>query len=56
MQRLVLPALAAFRPELIVVACGFDACGKDPLGKMLLNSSAFATNDHAAQGLGRAAL
>ncbi len=42
MQRLVLPALAAFRPELIVVACGYDACGKDPLGKMLLNSAAFA--------------
>ncbi|SHF62051.1 Acetoin utilization deacetylase AcuC [Modicisalibacter ilicicola DSM 19980] len=40
--RLVLPALAAFRPELIVVACGYDACGKDPLGKMLLNSAMFA--------------
>ena len=42
MSELVLPALEAFAPELIVVACGYDACGKDPLGKMLLNSAAFA--------------
>ncbi|APE29583.1 class II histone deacetylase [Halomonas aestuarii] len=42
MSELVLPALEAFRPELIVVACGYDACAKDPLGKMLLNSAAFA--------------
>ncbi|WP_346795674.1 class II histone deacetylase [Halomonas sp. Bachu 37] len=43
MDKLVLPALEAFRPDLIVVACGYDACAKDPLGKMLLNSSAFAS-------------
>ncbi|TDX32185.1 acetoin utilization deacetylase AcuC-like enzyme [Modicisalibacter xianhensis] len=42
LQRLVLPAVAAFQPEMIVIACGYDACGKDPLGKMLLNSAAFA--------------
>ncbi|GGY01471.1 histone deacetylase [Litchfieldella qijiaojingensis] len=42
MRRLVLPAIEAFAPELIVVACGYDACAKDPLGKMLLNSAAFA--------------
>ncbi|MGP4844722.1 class II histone deacetylase [Marinobacter sp. 1Y8] len=42
MQHLVLPALAAFRPEMIIIACGYDACAKDPLGKMLLNSGAFA--------------
>ncbi|MEQ5802347.1 class II histone deacetylase [Halomonas sp. H10-9-1] len=42
MTELVLPALEAFAPELIVVACGFDAGAKDPLGKMLLNSAAFA--------------
>lgn len=41
MQRLILPALAAFEPEMIVVACGYDACAKDPLGKMLLDSRAF---------------
>ena len=42
METLVLPAIEAFAPELIVVACGYDACAKDPLGKMLLNSAAFA--------------
>ncbi|WP_163557649.1 class II histone deacetylase [Halomonas sp. NO4] len=41
MGELVLPALEAFAPELIVVACGFDAGAKDSLGKMLLNSRAF---------------
>lgn len=42
MERLILPALEVFAPDLIVVACGYDACAKDPLGKMLLNSAAFA--------------
>ncbi|WP_156105264.1 class II histone deacetylase [Litchfieldella xinjiangensis] len=41
MSELILPALEAFEPDLIVVACGYDACAKDPLGKMLLNSAAF---------------
>ncbi|MGM0703667.1 MAG: class II histone deacetylase [Pseudomonadota bacterium] len=41
MGELVLPVIEAFAPELIVVACGYDACAKDPLGKMLLNSRAF---------------
>ncbi len=41
MSELVLPAIEAFSPDLIVVACGYDAGAKDPLGKMLLNSAAF---------------
>jgi acetoin utilization deacetylase AcuC-like enzyme len=36
MERVVLPALRAFRPELIVVASGFDASSYDPLGHMML--------------------
>ncbi|WP_027961423.1 class II histone deacetylase [Halomonas halodenitrificans] len=43
MSELVLPAIEAFAPEMIVVACGYDAGAKDPLGKMLLNSTAFAS-------------
>ncbi|WP_013332634.1 class II histone deacetylase [Halomonas elongata] len=41
MRSLVLPAIEAFAPDLVVVACGYDACAKDPLGKMMLNSRAF---------------
>lgn len=41
MDRVVLPALQAFRPEAIVVACGFDASAVDPLGRMLCTSGTF---------------
>jgi acetoin utilization deacetylase AcuC-like enzyme len=40
-RQVVIPALERFRPELIVVACGFDAGGLDPLGRMLLSAAAF---------------
>ena len=36
MEQVVLPALHAFKPDLIVVACGFDACYFDPTSHMLL--------------------
>jgi len=38
-EQVVEPALKHFRPELIVVACGFDASYYDPLGHMLLLAS-----------------
>ena len=41
LDRVVVPALEAFAPELIVIACGFDAGALDPLGRMLLAASAF---------------
>jgi acetoin utilization deacetylase AcuC-like enzyme len=40
-ERVVVPALRAFRPELIVVASGFDASAYDPLGRMNLNADDF---------------
>ncbi|MFE3838640.1 class II histone deacetylase [Pseudogemmobacter sonorensis] len=40
-DRVVLPALSRFRPEAIVVACGYDASGVDPLGRMLLRAESF---------------
>lgn len=43
MQRLVIPALERFEPELIVVACGYDANAVDPLARMLLHSDSFRT-------------
>jgi len=41
MERLVLPALHRFRPDAIVVACGFDASAFDPLGRMLATAETF---------------
>ncbi|MFD1327478.1 class II histone deacetylase [Mycoplana ramosa] len=41
-RRIVLPALERYRPDAIVVACGFDASGVDPLSRMLASSQTFA--------------
>jgi len=46
MERIVLPALAQFKPELIVVACGFDANAVDPLARMQLHSESFRAMTH----------
>lgn len=40
-DRVVEPALRRFRPELIVVASGFDAGALDPLGVMMLSAAAY---------------
>ncbi|MFP6560318.1 class II histone deacetylase [Paraburkholderia sp. B3] len=40
-ERIVLPALERFRPELIVVASGLDASAVDPLARMLLHSESY---------------
>lgn len=41
MDRIVLPALDRFRPDAILVACGYDASAVDPLGRMLATSDTF---------------
>ncbi len=41
MTRIVIPALARFKPDLIIVACGFDAAAVDPLGRMLATADTF---------------
>jgi acetoin utilization deacetylase AcuC-like enzyme len=41
MKRVVLPALQRFKPELIVVPCGFDASGMDPLGRQMVSADGF---------------
>lgn len=41
MELLAIPAIRAFRPEMIVVASGFDANAFDPLGRMQAHSGTF---------------
>lgn len=41
MERVVLPALHRFKPDAIIVACGFDAAAVDPLGRMLATAETF---------------
>ena len=40
-ERVVIPALYRFKPELIVVASGLDAGGLDPLGRMMMHSDGY---------------
>lgn len=41
LDRIVVPALERFRPEVIIVACGYDANALDPLARMQLYSESF---------------
>jgi acetoin utilization deacetylase AcuC-like enzyme len=41
LERVVVPALRAFRPELIIVPSGFDGSLYDPLGRMMAYSETF---------------
>lgn len=41
MERLVLPKLRAFGADLVIIACGFDAGGFDPLARMMCSAETF---------------
>ncbi|MDC9581417.1 class II histone deacetylase [Xenorhabdus sp. PR6a] len=41
MDGIVIPALQRYQPELIIVACGYDANAFDPLARMQLHSDSF---------------
>ncbi|MEY0231628.1 class II histone deacetylase [Providencia manganoxydans] len=41
MKQIVIPALERFKPELIIVASGYDANALDPLARMQLHSESF---------------
>ncbi len=41
MEQLALPAIRKFNPDVIVVACGFDAAAIDPLSRMLATAETF---------------
>ena len=51
MERLALPAIRAFRPDVIVVACGFDAAAFDPLARMLATAETFRMMTAMTRGL-----
>jgi acetoin utilization deacetylase AcuC-like enzyme len=40
-DRVVLPALEAFRPDIIIVPSGFDAGAMDPMGRMMMHSEGY---------------
>jgi acetoin utilization deacetylase AcuC-like enzyme len=40
-QRVVMPAVRRFRPELIIVSSGFDGSAMDPLGRMMAHSETY---------------
>jgi acetoin utilization deacetylase AcuC-like enzyme len=42
-KAVVLPAIDQFRPELILISAGFDAHERDPLARMRLSTSGYAT-------------
>jgi len=52
-ERLVAPAVSAFKPDLIVIACGQDANQFDPNGRMLVSMRGFHWLGGAARNLAR---
>lgn len=42
MEQLALPAIREFAPDVLIIACGFDAAANDPLGRMLATQATFA--------------
>lgn len=50
-ERIVIPAIDRYRPDLIVVASGLDANGADPLARMQLHAEAFREMTHAVKQL-----
>ncbi|MCW1933487.1 arginase family protein [Pararhodobacter zhoushanensis] len=50
-DRLILPALEAFRPEAIVLQCGADAVLEDPLSRLALSNGAHLAVVKAVQGM-----
>ncbi len=42
MDQIIVPQLEAFQPDIVIVACGFDASGFDPLARMVATADTFA--------------
>lgn len=41
MDRLALPAIRAFAPDVLIIACGFDAAATDPLSRTMAHQGTF---------------
>ena len=41
MERLALPTIRNFAPDVLIIACGYDAAANDPLGRMLATAETF---------------
>lgn len=41
MERLALPAIRTFKPDVLIIACGFDAAAFDPLSRMMASAETF---------------
>jgi len=50
-ERVVLPVVRQFEPDLILVSAGFDAHANDPLGGMRLTTAAFGAMTAALRGV-----
>ena len=51
MRRMVVPAIERHRPDLIIIASGYDASGFDPLARMLLHSESYRAMAEQVVGL-----
>ncbi len=40
-ERVILPVLEEYRPQLVLISAGFDASARDPLAEMTLSADAF---------------
>lgn len=41
LRQVVLPAIRAYGPDMIIVSCGFDGGAVDPLGRMMIHSGGY---------------
>jgi acetoin utilization deacetylase AcuC-like enzyme len=50
-ERVILPVLDEYAPELVLVSAGFDASARDPLAEMTLSAEAFGWMARALRGV-----
>lgn len=53
MDQIVIPQIKAFNPDVIVIACGYDAAAIDPLGRMLATAETFRAMTKQVKSLAR---